>query len=442
MAGKADNQVQHIAGSDLGTESANFAREAHMRVYSVKSRPLWLLLTSTALLAAAAPAQGQFKLFRGPRPDSCSQPPCPAPPLPQPAPAPLPPPSEAKPPTTPTPPPPPIEPSISPEAAAATGTGAVALAIPSFKGDQVPIVAIAFGPPQQPSSQQPRAGIVAPPARTFKISDDESPQPRDRVFVDFNYYDNVGAAVARRLSIDMHDVAIYRESFGLEKTFLNNNASLGLRVPLNTLSSDSNTPGQSGTDTDIGDLTAILKYAFWRDPAYGTLLSTGLAVTAPTGPGHFAGSSIPTTRETSLQPFLGYIWTNDRWFVHGFTSIAVATGSNDVTSLFNSFGVGYMWARGEGRLLTGIAPTLEVHVSDPLNHRGAFKLLDPVGTADVVDLTMATTFNLGQRSSLSAGVVTPVTGPKPFDVEALVQFNWFFGARRNRSLVSAGVVGD
>jgi hypothetical protein len=313
-----------------------------------------------------------------------------------------------------------------------------------MKGDQVPIPPIAFAPPVS-SRSQPRTGILVPSVRTFKISDDESPQPQDRVFMNFNYYDNVGAAVDRRLGVDLHNIAVYREGFGLEKTFLDKRASVGLRLPLNTLSADSTTAGLGGTDTDVGDMTAILKYAFWRNPEAGNLLSAGLAVTAPTGPGHFAGSAIPTRHETVLEPFIGYLWTRNGWFVHGFTGIDVPTDSRDVTNLFNSIGFGYIFARhcAEDRLLRAVVPTLELHLSDPLNHRGAFNVNDPAGTPDVLDLTMATTFELGQRSNLSVGVVTPVTGPKPFDVEALVQFNWFFGAcGRGARASSANVIGD
>ncbi|HLJ95303.1 MAG TPA: hypothetical protein VKU02_19145 [Gemmataceae bacterium] len=423
-----------------------------MRIAVINFRPLWLVLVGAALVAGlAAPAHGQFRLFHGTRPEVCPPQPCPTPTTPEPAPTPpgtaptqtKPPTTTAPAPTSPAPTPPATEPSISPEAAAATGTGAVALAVPNFKGDQGPITAIAFGPPQHPGGQ-PRGSVVATPARAFKMSEDESPQPRDRFYFDFNYYDNMGEAVSRRLGIDLHGIDVYRETFGFEKTFLDNSASIGFRLPLNTLSASSTTPGLGGTDTDIGDLTTILKYAFWQDPASGTLLSTGLAVTAPTGPAHFAGSTVPVTHVTVLQPFVGYIWSADKWFLHGFTSVAAPTDSKDVTSLFNSIGVGYIFTRpcAEERLLRTIAPTFEVHVSDPLNHRGAFKVNDPVGTADIVDLTMATTFGLGERSALSVGIVTPVTGPKPFDVEALVQFNWFFGARRNRSMASTNVIGE
>jgi hypothetical protein len=312
-----------------------------------------------------------------------------------------------------------------------------------MKGDLVPIPSIAFAPPQQqPSSSQPRGGSLAPPVRTFKITDDESPQPRDRVFFDFNYYDNVGSAVNRRLGIDLHGVAVYRDMFGLEKTFLNNAASIGLRLPLNTLSASSTTPGLGGTDTDVGDLTAILKYAFWQDN--GKVFSGGLAVTAPTGPGHFAGSNVPIAHDTILQPFIGYLWARDRWFVHGFSGLLIPTEIQDVTVLFNSVGVGYSFSRAspEDRLLKAVVPTFEVHVSDPLNHRGAFRINDPAGTPDVVDLTMATTFALGRRSNLAIGIVTPVTGPKPFDVEALVQFNWFFGARGRNRYAAPSVIGE
>jgi hypothetical protein len=146
--------------------------------------------------------------------------------------------------------------------------------------------------------------------------------------------------------------------------------------------------------------------------------------------------------DTILQPFIGYIWAADRLFVHGFTSVDVPTDGRDVTVLSNSVGVGYIFARAdaEDRLLRAVVPTFEVHVSDPLNHRGAFKINDPAGTPDVVDLTLATTFELGRRSNLSVGIVAPVTGPKPFDVEALVQLNWFFGARGRTS--SANLIGN
>ena len=48
------------------------------------------------------------------------------------------------------------------------------------------------------------------------------------------------------------------------------------------------------------------------------------------------------------------------------------------------------------------------------------------GTPDWVELTMGTTFELFRRSTLAVGIVTPVTGPKPYDLEVLAQLNLRF----------------
>ena len=44
----------------------------------------------------------------------------------------------------------------------------------------------------------------------------------------------------------------------------------------------------------------------------------------------------------------------------------------------------------------------------------------------MVDLTGGLNVNLGSRSLLSLGVVTPVTGPRPFSIETLLLFNVFY----------------
>jgi hypothetical protein len=41
-------------------------------------------------------------------------------------------------------------------------------------------------------------------------------------------------------------------------------------------------------------------------------------------------------------------------------------------------------------------------------------------------LTFGATLELGTRATLGLGVSLPVTGPKPFDMEGLVQLNWLF----------------
>jgi hypothetical protein len=106
------------------------------------------------------------------------------------------------------------------------------------------------------------SAVFNPTVRGFRIAEDESPRPEDRVYFGFNYFDLVGEAINRRLFAPVSDLRVYRETFGAEKTFLGGDASVGLGLPLNTLTADSEIPGLNGSNTDVGDLTVILKYAF------------------------------------------------------------------------------------------------------------------------------------------------------------------------------------
>jgi hypothetical protein len=363
-------------------------------------------------------------------------------------------PGQAKPPAKPEkpapPPTPPTPPPLSPEAIAAatpspTGlTGEPGLGISSplpFLGDQGPlgigIPGIAFGMrgspgfPPFPGQNLPKEAastILIPSLRGFKIGEYDSPLPLCRAYVAFNYFDELNDAVNQRFGGDVHDVRVYREMFGVERTFLDGDASVGLRLPLNTLKADSGIPGVGGTDTDVGDLTVIFKYAFWRNRETGSALSAGLAVTAPTGPDAFAGQeTFRTFHNTVLQPYGGYLWRSGDFYLHGFIAVDVPTDSNDVTFLFNDVGIGYYLYRAQesecgSRFLTGVVPTFEVHVNTPLNHRGVFNPDDLAGSPDIVNLTMGGTLEFGRRASLALGFITPVTGPKPFDYEIMTMF--------------------
>src|SRR5262249_58454648 len=104
------------------------------------------------------------------------------------------------------------------------------------------------------------------------------------------------------------------------------------------------------------------------------------------------------------------------------------TDSRDVTIFYNDFGVGYYLYRRHDceRILSAIAPTFEAHVNTPLDHRGSPRpgegfLPSLIRTPDVLDLTAGTNFEFNDRARLAVGVCVPVTGPKPFDVEALAQ---------------------
>jgi hypothetical protein len=209
-------------------------------------------------------------------------------------------------------------------------------------------------------------------------------------------------------------VDLHRETFALEKTFFDGQMSLGMRLPF--YQQVGNTE-----DRDIGDMTFVVKVAPWIDPMSGSGASLGLAITAPTGPDIPFGDG--TIHPTIIQPFVGYIFGGDRFFIHGFTSVGIPSDDRDVTHLFNDVGVGYWVYRGSGGIINGVAPTIEAHVTTPLDHRGES---DVIRGLDVVVLTGGVHLGVFERSLLTLGVAVPVSGPRPFDVEAIVHFNLRF----------------
>jgi hypothetical protein len=274
------------------------------------------------------------------------------------------------------------------------------------------------------------ATALVPSVRSFRISENESPRPEDRVYFGFNFFDNINAGVNPNPCNPIPDFRVYREALGLEKTFLDGNASIGLYMPLNTLTASTDVAGLNGTDTDVGDLSIIFKYVLCQDRNTGNLLSGGLAITAPTGPRGFAGSNLETFHNTVVQPYVGYIWNSGNLFIHGFEAIDVPTDGNDVTFLFTDIGIGYhLLPCRRDRFITDIVPTFEVHLSDALNHRCALNPADLAGSADYLDFTSGATFVFKHNCTLALAVVTPMTGPRPFDYEFVAQLNFNFGPR-------------
>jgi hypothetical protein len=265
-------------------------------------------------------------------------------------------------------------------------------------------------------------GVVAavaplPYRASFNITENESPRPIDRVYVSYDYYNNVDA-VLRFPGVPSSD--LHRETIGFEKTFLDRNASVGLRLPFLQLVGNKDVE-----DSQVGDLSIIFKYAFYNDRSTGNLLSGGMVLTAPTGQGlRIDGES--TLHSTVLQPFAGYIVNFNRaFYVQGFSSLAVPTDARDVTLLFNSMAMGYWIYRSDerDRLLTGVVPVAEFHVNTPLNHRGTDHA--PIGFADSVNFTGGSYFFL-RRAVLGAAVGTPLTGPRPYDFEVNATLSFRF----------------
>ncbi len=328
--------------------------------------------------------------------------------------------------------------------AQSSGTGADETANPNMLGDFLRGFVTRAVLPRQPfttrtsfpsgDGQSGAAGSVlgrplsnAPPATyrvplggggAFKVAENESPRPQDRVFIDYNYYDEIGPSFNRNTGLSGSDLHV--ETIGAEKTFFDGLASVEVRVPVFQL------VGSSAIEQDhLGDVSLLVKYAWWHDPSTSNLISSGLALTLPTGASTVSAVTGDSIHDAVFQPFLGYGYDfSADWYVHGFSSLAVPTDGKDGTILFNDVGIGYwLYRNGEARWLNGVVPTSEVHWNVPLSHQGALR--EPVGLADSVVLTEGVHLLIGP-GTLQLGIAVPITGPKPFDAEGLVQFNFRF----------------
>lgn len=365
-------------------------------------------------------------------------------------------------------------PSMSEEGAAAAPNGAAPEAI--TPGDEAPnldnAIASDFGGSSGPESASPHMlgdfisasyGTVvfsdssvgtfvlrdtrSPYGRNYKVAENQSARPQDRLFADYNYFQAQG-------------VNIQRFSTGFEKRVLEGQASIGMKIPYfqtnpDTLPAPRSSFGTFGaspsTESAAGDLTTIFKYAPYWDRITGDTLTLGLAVTAPTGSETLAGVTPLYTTEVkhqgSIQPFVGYLLpTASGWFLQGFSSIDAPFSSGDTTWWFNDVSVGKYIDRGSNYYVSAVIPTIELHVNSPIGGNNiAVTGITPAATnlvvgnlvppiqatgsfrnVDQVNLNTAVTFELNRRSTLALGLVTCLDDTyRPFNSEFQVQFNTF-----------------
>jgi hypothetical protein len=270
---------------------------------------------------------------------------------------------------------------------------------------------------QQARQQFLSVANAAPlPFRTaFKISENENPAPQTRAFVTYNYYSDV---LPSGQAFNTPSSQVHREIAGFEWAFWDGDASIGLRAPAFQVHS------AGFEDSQLGDLTMLFKYAFYRDRESHDLMSAGIVVTAPTGPSLpiFGESNV---HSTVLQPYVGGILHCGDFFLVDFTSLAVPTDSRDVTLFFDSIGLGYRLYHSEAKdaFLTSVVPQLEMHLNIPLNHQGLDSV--PVGFPTSVDFTGGIYITC-HKATIGFGAGTPLTGPRPYGVEGLASLNYKF----------------
>jgi hypothetical protein len=309
---------------------------------------------------------------------------------------------------------------------------------------------------------------LAGASRIGKISENDSPIPRDRVFFNYNHFQNVfqlsetsifppAPTVIRQEPID-------RYTLGAEKTFFDGWTSVEVRMPLlGSFDTQLQSVGVNGASW--GNLTFVLKSLLYMDNA--TAIGAGMSIETPTGSS--TTTRLATTRlqflnqSTHLSPYIGFVWSpgDPRWgwgnglFLTGYAQIDIATASNTVNVLsppgfpaspplgkltdqnlgFLDLGAGYWLYRDSyAPRWTGLAVIGELHYTTTLQDadrivgapNGIPVLLNATGNRfDVLNGTIGLQALMFDASSFRVAGVFPLGNEdhRLFDSEVQFQFN-------------------
>jgi hypothetical protein len=305
---------------------------------------------------------------------------------------------------------------------------------------------------------------VAGGDRRYKIAENNSPFPIDRVFFNFNHFHN-----ALRTA-NGNDAHLDRGVAGIEKTFLDQWWSFECRLPfMSGLNGDQviNSATANNVSNEVGNVGLALKTLLFQDATMAA--SIGLGAVLPSGsdsrvfdnPGATTPAIVVENEAYYLQPFAGLWWApTDRFFSQYViqadfdtrgNSVSVRSGGvltpqgviQDQTLLFLDASFGYWLIRDpySDRVITGFAPMIEFHHSTTMQDtdivdfsnavgggaRARNDVSNPNNRQDVLNLTGALRLEIAGRSYLTFAGVTPLRrGEKLFDTEFSIQYTRFY----------------
>ncbi len=296
--------------------------------------------------------------------------------------------------------------------------------------------------------------------RNFKIAENSSPIPTDRAFFNYNHFSNALE------TFDGEELPLDRFTFGLEKTFWDENWSLELRIPFaRGLDSDEVIGAGDIAGTEFGNVAMAVKAVLLRHRT-GTL-AAGLGIVFPTGSdsevffdnggGDLTSLARLENEAVHFQPFLGYLWTpNKRLFAQFVSQVDFDANGNrsvirevegrlqDQTLLFLDTNIGYwVYQNPRAGFLKGVAPVIELHYSSTLQSpdvapAGAdggtpeeyeiATITNPALRQDILNLTGGIHFQLLESTRLTvAGGVPLRTGTdRQFDAEFAAQLTHYY----------------
>ena len=306
-------------------------------------------------------------------------------------------------------------------------------------------------PPEWPRDAQPGHQFQIPPGggvsfRRIKLAEGNSPLPTDRWIMNYSFFNDV---------LGVGDVNRY--TLGFERTFDEGLKSIELRLPIaSTLSADQVAGPPRERSTQVGNLSVSYKKIIGvRGPV---LTCAGLGMALPTA----ADSRLVNDQQEELirvdnqavhlLSFVSWIWKgSDRLTWQAFLQLDVDAGGNpvvivgsdgpapagrlrDAMLMFIDMGFTYRWLEDRDGLIRSVTPFAEIHYSGTLEdipgiafgNPGQFQVdLGPPGRRyDVVNLSLGTHLQLGERISVRPGIVIPLRErdiDRQFDYEVGVQ---------------------
>ncbi len=294
------------------------------------------------------------------------------------------------------------------------------------------------------NSTNPVDGFNVPVAggdRRFKLTENVSPIPVNRFFVNYNHF----SQPVRNVTLSKQDVD--RVTLGLEKTFLDQSSSLEVRVPiLSGLNATQNVTGSgSQTNGEFGNMTLTLKSLLWQQ-GNQSAISAGLSINLPTAQdanvyNSNTGQSILRIDNQSvhLLPFIAlYHQHSSRTWSMAIAQLDFDTNGNTFMTesspfsgrftpisrfqeqnfLYLDYSAGHWFYDNPygGGLIRRAAIIGELHYSTTINDadRAAAGpsnsdiVTNPFNRIDVLNATGGLRFQLGQDYLLTAAVVAPL----------------------------------
>ncbi len=296
----------------------------------------------------------------------------------------------------------------------------------------------------------------------IKMSEDNSPMPRDRIFFTQDSFGNVPYGT--------NGITVNRFQFGIEKTFLDGRYSAEFRLPFAGTIASTYTQGFETTDTQLGNVRFALKKLWLRNEKLN--LSSGIAVSLPTAPDQVVNLAPGLdgtqngqfyrfrNQQVQIEPFVGAIFTpNSRLFAQAWTSMnfdvtggdfsynnaILGTGSvryYDLPILTVDGQVGYWLIQRSCGTVRGLAPFVELHWNNVIAQNelidqtrgrigqpnGFNYSLSGVGSQEL-NLSAGIMLQLGDNLNLAIGGSAPLFNApnRTFDGQFGLRLNYLYG---------------